>query len=57
MYSKHGSVATYYEGLPPIKLHTFLTRGRVRSRDKLKFLNLIYYNVYGHQTCPSTEDL
>ena len=40
-------MVTCFDGLLPM---TVLSRGLVRSRDKLKLLYLHYRSAYGHQT-------
>ena len=39
----------------PSRQMTLQKRGHVRSRGKLKLLNILYYNVYCHQTCQGSD--
>ena len=50
MATKFGRVVTYLKWLPPIKSHEPLIKWSLKSRDKLKTLDLHYQKANDHQT-------
>ena len=50
MATNLGKMVTYYEGLPPVKLHDPLITWSSETHDKLETWYLHYQSAYGHQT-------